>query len=683
MTLPQLKLDDRDFQSLVSEARTLIAKTCPEWTEHNVSDPGITLIELFAWMTEILLYRVNRIPENIQIALLNLLEVQRVPPAAARVSLRFMLNEPPPAAVRIPAHVTEVTTKADDSHDAVVFRVARDTAIAQLALEAMALARGGEVVLVPAERGTAFPTGAGRVVFASPPASDDALYLGSSTPLGGLVVRVAVAPAVAFGAAIRPGEPPWIWEASPRLGGTWGAVEVLRDTSGGFNLGTSFVDLQLPRSCARTVVGGLNLYWLRCRLPDPPGYLGSPEIDQISMAAVGVVVEAEHSSAVELETIGTSDGTPYQSFHVLRTPTLPLEDDEGLEVNDPRTNRWKMWERVDSFAESNKSSPHYVYDAATGEVRLGPSIRVPRVAPPVTDPTIDEDDLPALEAWRQCGMVPPAGALLRMSRYHYGGGYDGNVPAGSLVVLRTPIPGVTSVTNPTPATGGIGLEDIARTRQRAARELRTRYRAITAADYELLGTRASSAVARVRCEQPDPGAAIPIRVLPRPSGDHVRFLSLGELSPSPTLLQTTAKYLSDRSPIGTSIHLTPVSLRGVTVVAEVEAEPAAVLSRVEADVRAALYRYLNPIVGGDPTDEEDDMGWEWGRRLTVGELHPIVRAVPDVRSIIGLRAYETELLPGTPATRPSPKPFDRRLEIRPSELIVSGEHQVRAIQARR
>ena len=48
MRLPDVRLDDRDFQDLVNEARHRISQSCPEWTEHNVSDPGITLIELFA-----------------------------------------------------------------------------------------------------------------------------------------------------------------------------------------------------------------------------------------------------------------------------------------------------------------------------------------------------------------------------------------------------------------------------------------------------------------------------------------------------------------------------------------------------------------------------------------------------------------------------------------------------------
>ena len=71
--LPEIQLDDRRFQDLVSEARTRIARSCPEWTEHNVSDPGITLIELFAWMTEMTIYRLNRVPDKLHVALLDLL----------------------------------------------------------------------------------------------------------------------------------------------------------------------------------------------------------------------------------------------------------------------------------------------------------------------------------------------------------------------------------------------------------------------------------------------------------------------------------------------------------------------------------------------------------------------------------------------------------------------------------
>src|SRR5438067_556450 len=110
MALSQIVLDDRNFQELVNEARLRITRTCPEWTEHNVSDPGITLIELFAWMTEMLIYRVNRIPDKLHVALLELLGIGLEPPSAATAELRFRLAAPPQEPIAIPAGETEVGT---------------------------------------------------------------------------------------------------------------------------------------------------------------------------------------------------------------------------------------------------------------------------------------------------------------------------------------------------------------------------------------------------------------------------------------------------------------------------------------------------------------------------------------------------------------------------------------------
>ena len=59
MTLPVPNLDDRRFQDLVDEAKRMVQQRCPEWTDHNVSDPGVTLIETFAWMTDQLVYRLE------------------------------------------------------------------------------------------------------------------------------------------------------------------------------------------------------------------------------------------------------------------------------------------------------------------------------------------------------------------------------------------------------------------------------------------------------------------------------------------------------------------------------------------------------------------------------------------------------------------------------------------------
>lgn len=73
MSIPQPTLDDRSYAGLLEEARTLIPSLAPQWTNHNPSDPGITLVELFAWLTEMLIYRVNRLPEENTRAYLQLL----------------------------------------------------------------------------------------------------------------------------------------------------------------------------------------------------------------------------------------------------------------------------------------------------------------------------------------------------------------------------------------------------------------------------------------------------------------------------------------------------------------------------------------------------------------------------------------------------------------------------------
>ena len=64
MPVPLPNLDTRRFEDLVAEMRTLIPHFSPEWTNHNPSDPGVTLVELLAWMTEATLYRLNRIPDQ-------------------------------------------------------------------------------------------------------------------------------------------------------------------------------------------------------------------------------------------------------------------------------------------------------------------------------------------------------------------------------------------------------------------------------------------------------------------------------------------------------------------------------------------------------------------------------------------------------------------------------------------
>ena len=175
MTLPQVQLDDRRFQDLVNEARMRIAHSCPEWTEHNVSDPGITLIELFAWMTDMLVYRVNRIPDKLHVALLELLGVQLHGPTAARTHVRFRLAAPPEQPLEIPEATTEIGTLRTASDESTVFQVSERFAIPPARPTAYLVQRDGRYKTIAVAGGTAKPQGPDRLPFGSPPQVDDAL----------------------------------------------------------------------------------------------------------------------------------------------------------------------------------------------------------------------------------------------------------------------------------------------------------------------------------------------------------------------------------------------------------------------------------------------------------------------------------------------------------------------------
>ncbi|MEJ7812805.1 MAG: hypothetical protein WKG32_20490, partial [Gemmatimonadaceae bacterium] len=88
------QLDDLRFDRTVDDLVRRIPVYAPEWTDFNDSDPGITLVQLFAYLAEQVGYRLNRIPEKNHIELLKLLGVRLKPARAATTRLAFLLADP-------------------------------------------------------------------------------------------------------------------------------------------------------------------------------------------------------------------------------------------------------------------------------------------------------------------------------------------------------------------------------------------------------------------------------------------------------------------------------------------------------------------------------------------------------------------------------------------------------------
>lgn len=156
MPLPTPRLDDRTFDDLVEEALRRIPTVIPEWTDVNVSDPGVALIELFAHVAETIIARLNRLPEKAFVEFLNLVGIEPIPATPAKATLRFTLVQALDYPVTIPAG-TEVSTITRVAEEPVVYATDADLTIPAGALT-------GEVSATARVQGSAGRVGANALV---------------------------------------------------------------------------------------------------------------------------------------------------------------------------------------------------------------------------------------------------------------------------------------------------------------------------------------------------------------------------------------------------------------------------------------------------------------------------------------------------------------------------------------
>ena len=96
MPIKPPNLDDRRYEDILAEAESLIPQYCPEWTNLGDADPGMTLVQLFSWMTELTIYRLNRVPDKTYIHFLNFIGEERHTAEPAMVPVTFSLDGPGP-----------------------------------------------------------------------------------------------------------------------------------------------------------------------------------------------------------------------------------------------------------------------------------------------------------------------------------------------------------------------------------------------------------------------------------------------------------------------------------------------------------------------------------------------------------------------------------------------------------
>ena len=443
----------------------------------------------------------------------------------------------------------------------------------------------------------------------------------------------------------------YIWEYRSARG--WSELGVLDNTQG-FRFSGLIQWIGARDAVPEAGVNG-DLYRLRARLVQGER-LRTPAIRGVWLNAV----LGTQRNVFEREVLGTSSGTPGQTFSFLRR-TGPILEGELVEVRewtgrgegwqtavqglpekdlryekDPVTQEilavWVRWYPQAHLFSSGRDERHYILERSSGLMRFGDG---------------------------QHGLIPPAGSRVSAS-YSSGGGLAGNLPAEAISELRTGVPYLQEVTNPAAAEGGAATELLAGVRGRGPQRLRHRDRALSPADYEWLARQASPGIARARClplTGPDGFAQrgwVSLVIIPH---------SLeAQPQPSDELVRRVGQHLAERAPasMAGNVRVLRPSYLPITVVAEVVAEDPEQAAQVEARLRLRLNSFLHPLTGGVA-----GAGWEFGEPIYLSQIARLVEetAGVDYAAYLGLRVGE--------------QLYDEFVPVETLLLAAAGDHELK------
>lgn len=643
--VPQMVLDDRTFEDLVKEARARAMRFLPEltaeWSDFNPSDPGSTLIDLFAWFTEQMLYRLNRVPELHQRKFMELLGLSLRTARPAEVLLEFR----PSVAnrvVEVPAGIHAAGASADGKGQ-VFFETLESVELIPRPLVAVRVFDGVRFLdhsRDHAEMGGHFePFGDGS--------RGNALYMGfkplnaAAAAKGDGSTAIKLPKRLKFyvqvhretevmeqGRFVRPKELPgemaqsevilqWSYRAEDR----WVDLDTIEDHTNSFvrngriDIESPSVDGAQPIRAVPEAECSESLYWVRCSVKQGRYSLHRPP--RIACVQHNTV-RAEQRMTVRDEALGVGSGEPGQVVTLRNTPIL--QDSLRVVTTHPDEGR-KVWREVEGFGRETADAFVYVLDPVSGRVFFG---------------------------GRGHGAPPPKDHAIRAEEYRFGGGAQGNVLAGEVRQLLSSHAGVASVSNSYAAFGGEDAESVPELVTRAPSELRRRSRAVTEDDFERLVMDEVGGVAVARAlplvHPSYPGVDVPgcVTVVVVPdwnfSPETSKRVEIEPPRPSATLQSVVKKLLDERRLIGTELHISGPRFATVRVHGVVRVADEFALSEVEKTVIRSVRDFVLPVPsslwGVDVTR------WEMG-----ASLHPslLLARILGVEGVVGVSGFHVDL----------------------------------------
>ena len=619
------KLDDRTYDDLVREVRTRIARYAPEWrpgasawTDVNDSDPGVTLAQVFAWLSEMLLYRMNRVPALNYVKFLQLIGIELKPAEPARAEVTFGVDGAfPQPLVRIPQRA-QLSAEPGDGGPMLIFETVRALVAFRATLDAVA-AYDPDTDFTPLTANNQQATQPWEPF--GPRAAQDAYLALGFQDAAALPAEVLDLLVVAAGtrqgvphvtcssgssAAVSPATLAWEYNDA----GAWRSLTVLRDDTLALTR-TGHVLLRLPAAgipvTAKASVPAadpVTRYWIRARVVKSQ-YERPPTL----LAIRTNTTEVEQAETIRDEVLGGSDGSRNQQFRLANRPVLNGSLKLDIQVSDDGPERWR---EVPDLFGSGPGDNDYVLNRTSGEIRVGDGVN---------------GNVPV--AWAG----DPGGNVVARE-YRFGGGRRGNVAAATISTLVTPVPGVdpAQVSNLQAAHSGRDEESLDEAKKRAPSSMRSRDRAVTAGDFEYLAAQAAS-VKRAKALpgfHPDfPDLRLPgiVSVIVVPDADPATAAPM----PADGTLRSVCRYLDDRRLITTEVFVLKPRYQQVEVRADLVALDAADAARVHEDVVSSLVDFFHPLRGGD-----DGKGWPFGGTIHYSRVYQRVFGVAGVASIARL-----------------------------------------------
>jgi hypothetical protein len=614
-------LDDRTFADIVAEVKTLIPRYTPEWTDLNESDPGITLIELFAWMTDMLLFRLNQVPERNYIKFLQLLGIELEAAQPARAELTFTLSRPDIKTAIVPLETQVAVSGGSDKP--IVFETDEALVALGAVLKAVMSFDGFSYSLETTKNAT---PGQWFYPFGANAHEGSALMLGFDSPVSFPADQVNIAINVYTQAtqvqsyqcgplASIPLPATLVWEYWDGL--EWQPISLDKDETRAFSR-SGHVYFPGPGDFLKKRQFPLvtdNLYWIRVRL-ETSTYERAPRLSAI----LTNTVRATQAITVRDEIVGGSDGRPSQTFQLANFPvvvrdkpdsvpnppappvmitSLRLEIDEG--------QGFAVWQQVDDFYASGPNDPHYLLDLTTGAIQFGNGDHG-RI--PLANPAAPNSNIVARE-------------------YRFGGGSQGNVGAGTITELQTFVDGVDTVTNLQPSSGGSDEESVADAKLRAPLALKSKGRAVTAEDFEYLAlvtpgvlVRRANALPLYHPKFPDGQTPGVVTVIVVPDSD------APNPTPNETTLTAVCAWLDRHRLLTCEVYVVGPIYRKIKIQAAIVVQGNADLAEVKNAVQTALTSFFHPLTGGD-----SGTGWPFGGEIYFSQVYRQILIVPGVSRI--------------------------------------------------